>query len=80
MSKPAFLVEIHIWDERSLELGRLKLVPGRGGHQWHWNNSYVRREENTSKHTTLEVAYGIVVSSIKATIAARRVQMPIHCL
>ena len=74
MSKPAFLVEIIIWNKRSLELRLLKLVPGRGSHQWQWN-SYVRREENTSKHNTLEVTYGMVVAS-----AVRVVPMPVHCL
>lgn len=59
MSRPAFLVEIHIWNKRSLELALLKLVPGRGRYQWQ-RNSYVRREENTSKHNTLEVTYGTV--------------------
>ena len=60
MSKPVFLVEIRIWNKRSLELRLLKLVPGRGRYQWQWN-SYVRREE---------VTYSIVVSSIEATVTA----------
>jgi hypothetical protein len=49
----------------------LSLLGGRYYNGGAESNSYVSREDYTSKHNTLEVTCGVVVSSIEATISMR---------